>query len=143
MNPVIRERILQRISLPNPAGCMEWNGALSTSGYGRYSNREGFWQGHRAAYEIFVGPIPAGLVIDHLCRNRRCCNPVHLEPVTSAENTRRGWPATKTHCARGHEFTPENTYRRQIPGTGVRMCRACNRDAAARYKARRKELQAV
>lgn len=74
--------------------CWEWNGSLFAGGYGQYSvrletgERKNLYA-HRVAYEMFVGPIPDGLVLDHLCRNRRCCRPDHLEPVTSAENTRR------------------------------------------------------
>lgn len=81
---------------------------------------------HRIAYELAVGPIPVGLVIDHLCRNHSCINPEHLEPVTNVENVMRGesaWArnARKTHCKRGHEFTDENTIRRN----GTRSCRQC------------------
>lgn len=84
---------------------------------------------HRFAYEWLVGPIPEGFTIDHLCRNRGCVNPRHLEPVTRGENTLRGQTIAatnkaKTHCVHGHAFTAENTYR--PPGsTNTRMCRAC------------------
>lgn len=73
-------------------------------------------------YEAFVGPIPDGLQIDHLCRVRHCVNPAHLEPVTIAENVRRG-AAAQTHCKYGHEYTPENT----VIHHGGRECRTCNR----------------
>lgn len=91
---------------------------------------------HRAVYEHFVGRIPPGLTLDHLCRNRACCNPAHLEPVSVGENVLRGVGhtarnAAKTHCDNGHEFTPENTY---VYGAGWRQCLACNR---ARKRARR------
>ena len=84
---------------------------------------------HRVVYEILVGPIPVGLELDHLCRNRACVNPDHLEPVTTRTNLLRGYSpwacrARQTHCKRGHEFTPENTYG---TGDGRRYCRTCRR----------------
>jgi hypothetical protein len=84
-------------------------------------------QAHRYAYELLVGPIASGLVLDHLCRNPGCVNPKHLEPVTDRENTRRGISsaaenAKKTHCYRGHPFDERNTY---VNLKGKRACREC------------------
>ncbi|WP_187280760.1 HNH endonuclease signature motif containing protein [Microbispora sp. CSR-4] len=91
---------------------------------------------HRAAYELYFGPIPDGLQLDHLCRVRHCVNPAHLEPVTGQENTLRSpytmaskW-ASRTHCGNGHEFTPENTRwkkRSDDPTKKFRRCRACEK----------------
>ncbi|MFB7555352.1 HNH endonuclease signature motif containing protein [Streptomyces brevispora] len=123
--------------------CWTWTGYRDRDGYGRFTSQGRTYMAHRYAYTRLVGPIPPGLVIDHLCRNPGCVNPRHLEPVTAAENTRRSEPAKRTHCVRGHEFTPANTYYRTPGSGGVRQCRACNADAVARYKARKKEPQAA
>ena len=119
-------------------GCWVWKAFKDRHGYGK------FWDGtrlpsgnprkvlaHRFAYELLVGPIPDGLQIDHLCRNRSCVNPAHMEPVTSGENVRRGNSPrlsgermrAKAHCPQGHKYTQENTY----VWRGVRHCRECRR----------------
>lgn len=78
-----------------PTGCWEWDGTLSVEGYGVFRENYRQIKAHRWTYEQFVGPIPDGLTIDHLCRNRRCVNPAHLEPVTAGENARRSYPRVK------------------------------------------------
>lgn len=110
--------------------CWEWQAGKGTNGYGlmRVDGRQ--TAAHRFAYQLYVGPIPEGLDLDHLCRNRGCVNPGHLEPVTRRENLMRGETITarkaaQTHCIHGHEFTPENTGRNSV--TGTRRCRACDR----------------
>lgn len=124
-----RELFQAKIQRDPVTGCWLWTAALQNKGYGRVRIGDREFLAHRAAYLLYVGPIPEGLTLDHLCRTPRCVNPEHLEPVTQRENNLRGTGASavnavKTHCLRGHEFTSENTYVR--PG-GQRMCRVCRR----------------
>lgn len=98
---------------------------------------------HRTSYEVFRGPIPVGLVIDHLCRNRLCCNPDHLEAVTFRENIRRGesvmaQKARATHCLKGHPLSGDNVY--ILPKNNTRRCRKCNREFNRKRRARRAML---
>lgn len=95
------------------AGCWEWTGQRTAAGYGQYRRN----YTHRLSYEQHVGAIPEGLEIDHLCRNRACCNPDHLEPVTHAENMRRGSFGMRTHCPRGHAY--------DAASKGGRYCTTC------------------
>lgn len=133
--PGIRSRIE-----PVPSGCWRWTGKIDRGGYGQYSN----CGAHRLVYEGLVATIAPGLQLDHLCRVVDCVNPDHLEPVTPAENNRRkeealGIGRYATHCAHGHEFTPENTY--PLPPhlrSGRRDCRTCRREAARRYRMNRR-----
>jgi hypothetical protein len=89
------------------SGCWEWTGLLSPDGYGDITHAGRRWRAHRLSYIAFVGPIPEGLVLDHLCRNKVCVNPAHLDPTTSRINVLRGiGPSAKnfrkTNCIRGH-----------------------------------------
>lgn len=117
------------------SGCWRWLGYVDPNGYGRKNLRKheggGYVYAHRWSYEQMVGPIPEGLTIDHLCRNRGCVNPEHLEPVTRGENVLRGegpaaQAARKTHCPKGHAYEGENLY--VNPNTGHRMCVTCQRN---------------
>lgn len=139
MRAPLEERLWSRVTISD-SGCWEWQGAL-TAGYGvigRGSRSEGTVLTHRLAYELVVGPIPEDRPhIDHLCRNRRCCNPDHLEAVTQAENNRRAHPGPWTHCARGHEMTDGTTYKNS---NGGRACAIC---INARARAKRKQRRAA
>jgi len=114
-------------------GCWIWTGAKSSNGYGNYWNRGA----HRVVYELLVGEIPENMQLDHLCRNRDCVNPEHLEPVTARENLLRGIGvaavnAKKTECKRGHQFTDKNTY----VWNNRRICRECQKAREVTYRRR-------
>jgi hypothetical protein len=122
--------------------CLVYPTSQNKAGYAAMNTGGGRGQTvsvHRWAYEHFVGPIPEGLEIDHLCRNTACCLPSHMEPVTHAENMARRvaqthWSRRKTHCKWGHEFTSENTL--LLPGNR-RVCRECAARRTREYKQRK------
>lgn len=115
------ERMLLRIA--KSGSCWLWTGQANNKGYGLFHYEGQKRAAHRVAYMLFVGPIPVGLELDHLCRVPLCVNPAHLEPVTHAENQKR-MGAARTHCVHGHLYTPDTTYR---DPNGRRRCRACAR----------------
>ena len=120
------ERFVKFYDEGAPDACWEWKGSRRTTGYGQFSRRGRPDAAHRVAWELVNGPIPDGLTIDHLCRNRLCVNPNHMEVVTGAENSRRG--ATKTHCLNGHDMKDAYVY----PDGHRRECHVCK---IARVKA--------
>ena len=102
--------------------CWLWTAHLFHDGYGQFDFGAKQGRAHRFAYTFFIGPIPEGYVIDHLCRVRHCVNPKHLEAVTQKENLRRGkGHGSETHCPHGHMYSPENT----VVSNNKRYCRAC------------------
>lgn len=149
------ERFWAFVDKTAPNGCWLWTG-FTLKGYGKFKrSRQGAsyptWFAHRVSYVWAKGEIPAGMVIDHLCRTRNCVNPDHLEAVTQQENTLRGEGiaavnAHKTHCSKGHEFTEKNIIHSWIRKhtRQVRECRKCKnaknrRQAIARNQRRRNE----
>ncbi len=135
----IDERFWAKVNKTN--SCWLWTGLLSERGYGIFKATKKV-RAHRFAYELLIGPIPDGLSLDHLCRVRHCVRPSHLEPVTAAENNRRGDGLTahnmrKTRCLRGHPFHESTSYLR-ASRENSRHCRTCQ---AMRQKARRQRIK--
>lgn len=145
-----------RIWVDPVTGCWFWQAGMTGQGYGVATFRGQTVAAHRLTYEIFIGPIPPGLELGHLCHiadlgcpggiqcvHRRCVNPMHLEPVTHSESMLRKYRRSpshnrrKTHCPKGHEYTPENTLQRGGKHPG-RVCRTCHRVWNSDYQKRTK-----
>lgn len=137
-NRLTLEMALHAVSDQPADGCWNWPWGLDVYGYGRVRVGGERVKSHRASYEWLVGPIAAGLEIDHLCRNKACFNPRHLEPVTTEVNTLRNngvsaKNARKNACVRGHTFDAANTYRAK---NGQRVCRECMRQHKRNWRGR-------
>ncbi|PZE31781.1 HNH endonuclease signature motif containing protein [Curtobacterium sp. MCLR17_042] len=128
----VAERIERRIEA-TPFGCWQWTGRIDRYGYGAIKVDRAPRPAHRVSFEAFVGPIAEGMQLDHLCRNRSCVNPDHLEQVDTKTNTRRGVRPNRLLCPNGHPRTPDNLY---VDPSGARSCRTCHRGAAAAHRAR-------
>lgn len=125
------ERFWAKVEKCGPDECWLWKGGQSADGYGLFYAGGKRYGAHRFALELSGTKIPAGMMCDHICRTRNCVNPRHLRAVTPYVNTMENsssppvFNVLKTHCPRGHEYTPENTYVR----LGSRNCKACRREA--------------
>lgn len=146
----IEAKFLASFRKADPSECWDWLGTINSNGYGRLyfiGTPVRSTNAHRFSHEHFKGPIPQGLVIDHLCRNRRCVNPAHLEAVTDKENFRRGIGAemsrqaraARTHCGNGHPYAEFEVL---LP-SGGRFCRACKRAQKSRHIQRRAAARAA
>lgn len=122
----LEDRVAEKIDIDPDTGCWTWTGARSSGGYGSIKFAGRTRPAHRVVYENFVEPVGAELVLDHLCRNRACVNPDHLEPVSQSVNVQRGLSAgPRPHCNNGHELSGENVY--TFPSdAGRRRCRLCH-----------------
>ena len=120
---------------PGDNGCLEWTGSVSRDGYGRFRYQGRKARAHRVALELAGRIIPTGYEVDHLCRNRRCVNPHHLDVVTRRTHARRSIAATSQRCHAGHEYSPHNT---RIDPRGNRRCRACVAANTRRYQTRKR-----
>lgn len=132
----LQDRLIERTQR-TPNGCLEWTGPVLATGYGKIGDGSRVRTTHRVSYEVHVGPIPDGLTIDHLCSNKRCVEPSHLEPVTGAENTaraaeRRIPPAA---CQNGHAMSGDNVV---LLASGRRRCRTCRRSSQSEWRHRQR-----
>ena len=151
MRLTLEDRFAKYVIKNTVSGCWEWIGAKQQGGYGMFHiSGNNSRPAHKVAYALLVGNVPAGMQIDHLCRNRACVNPKHLELVSCFTNLHRS-PVTqatlnssKTHCPQGHEYNEKNTYHKPKNGGFQRICRDCARAYAARYRnANRKQRMAA
>lgn len=142
MNSKQLSNFVIKIKVDELTGCWLWQAQLSYEGYAKFQIGRKNALAHRVAYEYWVGKIPKGLEIDHLCRTRNCVNPQHLEAVDHDENRRRGTSNNQykntSHCIYGHPFSGKNLY---IQPNGERRCRICRRRTSSEYLQRIKEKQ--
>lgn len=131
----LEARFWEKVAWGDPDECWDWVARRSGGGYGQFRLSGSIVTAHRVAYELEVGEVPPGLVIDHLCGNRACCNPQHLEPVTQLENVRRGLRVNGAKCLRGHLISRDF----YVDPKGVRVCNVCRRAKAAEWRERNRD----
>ena len=150
-------RFWSKVDQRGPDDCWPWTAGQNSQGYGGFHPAPGVTVlAHRWAYEDAVGPIPEGQHVDHTCHNdagcppgpcehRLCCNPAHLEPVAPGENVNRSHNSNlrKTHCPRGHEYTPENTRLQVLATTTRRSCLTCARENDRLRAPRRRRKESI
>lgn len=119
----LHERFLEKFVVDEETGCWVWQAQTARKGYARFRHPSG-QLAHRYAYEHYVGPIPDGMTIDHLCRNQGCVNPAHMEAVTATENSLRAH-ALRTTCPRGHDYDKVHV---RSDGRAKRGCSRCERE---------------
>ena len=136
---IMIQRFIDKVD--KTGNCWEWIARKNVKGYGTFKLNNNTMLAHRVSYEYFKGLIPKGLTIDHLCRNRHCVNPDHLEAVSHIDNVRRGntglYMKSKTHCPQGHEYINDNLY---VNVKGSRTCRMCTRKSTMDSYYKRKNI---
>lgn len=131
---------MDKVTKCGATGCWIWTAFVNPDGYGMVSVRGKSIRAHRHAYQLFVGPIPSGKQLDHLCRVRGCVNPSHLEPVSGVENWRRGESVTRQlsfrdKCKNGHELSGSNVRMYK----GIRRCQICQLSYVHKYRRKKRD----
>lgn len=135
----IEERFWDKVLFTSD--CWEWQAVKNKDGYGMIALNRKMISAHRVSYQMYKGSIPRQLMIDHLCRNRKCVNPHHMELVTNQENCIRGltgkinnWQKRKTHCPYGHELKEPNLLPHMLKKYNYRQCKICHNERQRKYK---------
>ena len=131
----LSDRIMEKTEVDPDTNCWNWMGSNTGNGYGLIWRDGRNVVAHRASYELWREQVPVGFELDHLCENKKCVNPDHLEIVTHSENLLRAYKVKKTHCKRGHQMTSDNTYVRK---DGSHECRICQNNRHLLFRIKRR-----